>query len=243
MAWNQAYEHFAAADLTDTLERGDLEHAARAAQLAGHDADGFWTRAVRESEASGEVEHHVDSVVAGYLLIPDALQALMSGDASSAYPGFREVLRSRANGYATPLPRRRNARAAPGATQMPAARWPYGSNADATARTPRAALGCGVREIECDVRGHVRAAQVSEDSGCQCSAVGVRLPVPASRSRENGRSRNRVLAPAPLGRFHQRFVLHEGPAPGSAMPDTTVNATIANAEPDVEGERVASSNR
>jgi DNA-binding CsgD family transcriptional regulator/tetratricopeptide (TPR) repeat protein len=75
---------------------GDFERAARCAYWLGASlmqrgelapAAGWWARAGRLVDQQGG-----DSVVAGYLLIPPALQALFSGDATTSYPGFVEVL-------------------------------------------------------------------------------------------------------------------------------------------------------
>ncbi|HEY7134445.1 MAG TPA: LuxR C-terminal-related transcriptional regulator [Acidimicrobiia bacterium] len=131
LAWAEAFALFVVVDEAGGLAPPDLELAARAADLAGHDAAavGFWTRAVHACERDGDAEQaahcafwlgmllmqrgelapaagwwaragrlleegRIESVVTGYLLIPDALQGLWAGDASSAHPRFVEVLRA-----------------------------------------------------------------------------------------------------------------------------------------------------
>jgi DNA-binding NarL/FixJ family response regulator len=128
MRWADARAHFTAADASAPLPPGDLEQAARAAQLLNRpaEADALWQRAVQEWERVGDHERAArsaqwlgmalmhrgdiaqsggwyararrlldrsgtDSAVAGYLIIPVALQALFGGDPVTARPLFVEV--------------------------------------------------------------------------------------------------------------------------------------------------------
>ncbi len=77
-AWDEAYVRLTSADHDSSLTPGDLEHAATAAYLTGHDqeSDAFWTRAHQEWLRAGEP---ANAARCGFWL---SFLALIRGDAA-----------------------------------------------------------------------------------------------------------------------------------------------------------------